>query len=76
MPPNDHSDWASQVALVVKNPPADAEDAKDEGAIPRWGRSLGIGNGNLLQYSCLENFMDGGEPGGLQTICLQRSGHD
>ena len=60
MPPNDHSDWASQVALVVKNPLADAEDTKDEGAIPWWGRSLGIGNGNLLQYSCLENFMDWG----------------
>ena len=60
MPPNDHPDWASQVALVVKNPPPNAGDAKDVGAIPRWGRSFGIGNGNLLQSSCLENFMDGG----------------
>ena len=60
MPPNAHSDWASQVALVVKNPPANAGDAKDEGSILGWGRSLGIGNGNLLQYSCLENFIDRG----------------
>ena len=60
MPPNDHSDWASQAALVVKNLPGNAGDAKDEGAVPQWGRSPGIGNGNLLQYSCLENFMDGG----------------
>ena len=60
MPPNAPSDWASQVTLVVKNPPANAGDAKDEGSIPGWGRSLGIGNGNLLQYSCLENFIDGG----------------
>ena len=60
MPPNAPSDWASQVTLVVKNPPANAGDAKDEGSIPGWGRSLGIGNGNLLQYSCLENFIDRG----------------
>ena len=60
MPPNDHSDWASQAALVVKNLPGNAGDAKDEGAVPRWGRSPGIGNGNLLQYFCLENWMHRG----------------
>ena len=44
---------ASQVALVVKNPPANAGDAKDVGLIPGWGRSPGGGNGNLVQDSCL-----------------------
>ena len=41
---------ASQVALVLKNPPANAEDTKDTGSIPGLGRSPGVGNGNLLQY--------------------------
>ena len=50
--------WASQVALVVKNPPANAGDAKDTGLIPGSGRSFGGGYGNPLQYSCLENPMD------------------
>ena len=51
---------ASQLAPVVKNPPANAGDARDEGLIPGLGRSPGIGNGNPLQYSCLENYMDRG----------------
>ena len=46
---------ASQVVLVVKNPPANAGDLRDEGLIPGWGRSPGGGNGNPLQYLCLEN---------------------
>ena len=46
--------------LVVKNPPANAGDLRDIGSIPGSGRSLGGGNGNLLQYSCLENSMDRG----------------
>ena len=37
-----------------------AFNAGDPGSIPRWGRSPGEGNGNPLQYSCLENPMDGG----------------
>ena len=49
---------ASQVGLVVKNPPANAEDLRDLGSIPGLGRSLGEGHGNPLQYSCLENSMD------------------
>ena len=49
---------ASQVALVVKNPPANAGDVRDVGSIPGWGRCPGGGNGNSLQYSCLENLMD------------------
>ena len=44
------------MALVVKNPPANAGDARDVGLIPGWGRSPG--GGNPLQYSCLENSMD------------------
>ena len=50
----------SQEALVVKNPPANAEDGEDEGSIPGLGRSLGGGHGSPLQYSCLENPMDRG----------------
>ena len=49
---------ASKVALVVKNPPANAEDIKHAGLISGSGRSPGEGNGNPFQYSCLENFMD------------------
>ena len=45
---------------VVKNPPANAEDTGDVGSIPGAGRSLGVGNGNPLQYSCLEHFTDRG----------------
>ena len=51
---------ASHVALVVKNPPASAGDVKDVGLISGLGRSPGGGNGNPLQYSCLENPMDRG----------------
>ena len=51
---------ASQVALVVKNPPANAGDMRDVGSIPGLGRSSGKENGNPPQYSCQENAMDGG----------------
>jgi len=51
---------ASQVALVVKNLPSNAGDVRDMGSIPGLGRSPGGGNGNPLQYSCLENPMDRG----------------
>ena len=52
----------SQVALVVKNPFAGsyAGDRRDAGLIPGLGRSLGGGNGNPPQYSCLGNVMDRG----------------
>ena len=46
--------------LIVKNPPANAGDMRDLGSIPGSGRSAGVGNGTLLQYSCLENSMDRG----------------
>ena len=41
--------------------PACAGDASDVGSVPALGRSPGIGNGNLLWYSCLENSMDRGD---------------
>ena len=50
--------WSSQMALVVKKPPANAGDIRDAGLIPGLGRSPGEGNSNPLQYSCLENSMD------------------
>ena len=46
------------MALVVKNPPANAGDVRDAGSTPGLGRSPGGGHGNPLQYSCLENPMD------------------
>ena len=51
-------EWASQVALVVKNPPANVGDIRDPGSIPESGRSPGGGHGNPLQYTCLENPID------------------
>ena len=45
---------------MVKNLPANAGDIRDKGSIAGSGRSPGGGNGNLLQYSCLENSMDRG----------------
>ena len=50
----------SQVMLVVKNLPTNTGDIRDVGLIPGLGRSPGGGHGNPLQYSCLENPMDGG----------------
>ena len=51
---------AFQVALVVKNPPANVGDPRDLGSIPGSVRSPGGGHGNPLQHSCLENPMDRG----------------
>ena len=45
------------VAFVAKNPADSAGDARDVGSIPGSGRSPGVGNGNPLQYSCLEDSM-------------------
>ena len=63
----------AQVALVVKNPPANAGYGRC-GFIPGSGRSPGVGNGNPLQYTCLENIMNRGA--WLQSMGLQRAGHD
>ena len=51
---------ASQVAQVVKNPLVNAEVARDVGWIPGLGISSRGGNGNPLQYSCMENHMNRG----------------
>ena len=51
---------ASRVALVVKNLPTNAGDVRDMGSIPGLGRAPGEGNGDPLQYSCLENSKDRG----------------
>ena len=45
---------------MVKNLPANAGDVRDLGSIPGWRRFPGVGNGNPLQYSFLENPMDRG----------------
>ena len=45
---------------LAKNPPANAGESRDSGSIPRSGRSLGVRNGNPLQYSCLENSRNRG----------------
>ena len=64
--------WASQV-LVVKNVPASAGDTGDMGLVRGSGRSLGIGNANPVQYSCLGKPL---EHGGLQSMGLQRVGNN
>ena len=46
--------------VAGKNLPANAGDTRDSGLISGLGRSPGVGNGNPLQYSCLENSMDSG----------------
>ena len=55
------------MALVLKNPPANAGDARDTGAISGSGRAFGEGNGNLLQYSFWK-IPWAEEPGGLQSM--------
>ena len=54
---------------VVKNPPASVGDAGDQCSIPGFRRSPGGGNGNPVQYSCLENSMDRGpQPATVQGV--------
>ena len=55
---------------------ASVSNAEDLGSIPGSGRSPGEGNGNPLQYSCLENPMDRGAWGGLQFMGSRRVGQD
>ena len=63
---------ASQVALMLKNPPANAGNVRDAGSIPRSGRPSGGGRNNPLQYSCLDNPWTE-EPGELQPIGSHRA---
>ena len=65
----------SQVALAVKNPPANAGDTRDTGLIPGSRRSPGVGNGNPLKHSCLENPTDRGA-WWATSIELQKVRHD
>ena len=58
---------------MVKNPPANVGNIRDVGSIPGSGKFPGEGNGNPLQYSCLENPHGQRE---LQSIGLQRVGHN
>ena len=46
------------MAQTVNNPPANAGDTRDTGSVPGLGRTPGEGNGNPLQYTCLENAMN------------------
>ena len=57
---------------MVENPPANAGDTRDMGSIPGSRRSPGVGNGNPLQYSCLEDSMNE-EPGQLQSMELKKN---
>ena len=57
---------------VVENPPANAGDVS---SVPKLGRSPGEGNGNSLQYSCMENLMDSNLAGYSLWSC-KRVGHD
>ena len=69
----------SLVALVVKKlstNEGNIGDVGDLGLIPGSRRSPGGGHGNPLQYSCLERIPWTEEPGRLQSIGLQRIGHD
>ena len=52
--------YCSQGVLVIKSPPVNAGDQRDEGSIPGLERSTGGRYGNLLQYSCQEDPMDRG----------------
>ena len=60
---------------LIKNPPANAGDAGDQGSVPGLRRASGGRNDNPLQYSCLENPMARGA-GKLQFMGLQRVGHN
>ena len=66
--------WTSLVAQTVKR--LSVYNVRDLGSIPGLGRFPGEGNGNPLQYSCLENPMDGGAWCRLLSMGSQRVGHD
>ena len=66
---------ASQVVLMIKNPPANTIDEKDAGSVPGWRRSPGRGHGNPLQVLAWK-IPRTKEPGGLQSIGSQRVRRD
>ena len=80
-PRKDQIQWgvgaASQVALVVKNPPANAGDVRDAGSSRGSGRSHGRGHGNRLQSSILAwRIPRTEEPGRVQSMGSQGGGHN
>ena len=60
--------WGFPGGAVLKNPPVNAGDARDTDLIPESERSPRVGNGNPLQYSCLENSMVGFSPWGCKEL--------
>ena len=58
---------------MVKNLPASARDIKDMGSVPGLGRSPGVGQGNPLQYSCLESMDRGDSQDMVQRIAKSRT---
>ena len=63
------------MALVVKNPRANAANTRDLGSIPGSERSPGEKHGNPLQYSCLENSIDRGT-WQVRVHKVEKAGHD
>ena len=59
------------MVAMVKNLPANARGTRDKGLIPGLGRSPGVGNDNPLQ-----KILQAEEPSGIQSMELQRVGHD
>ena len=55
-----YKNWGFPSGTVIKNPLANAGNARDTGLIPGSGRSPGVGNGNPFQYSCRKNSIDRG----------------
>ena len=70
-----NNEWGFPGGSVVKNPPANAGTIGDLGLIHGLRRSPGIGNGDLLQYSCLDSPVDR-EACRLQSMGWQRIRHD
>ena len=60
----------------LRKSPVVAGDAGDSSSIPEWGRPPGMGDGNPLQYSCLEDPLDRGAWRGYSLWGSQRIGHD
>ena len=63
-------------ALIIKNSPAIAGNARDMGSIPPWLDPLEVENGNSLQYSCLDSSMNRGAWQLQFMMRSQRVGHD
>ena len=65
--------WASQEALVVKNLLPNIGDLRDRVSVPGSRESLGEGNGNPLQYSCLENPLDRGDWATVHSVAKSQT---